>query len=119
MIQDDADDAFVADLERLFGARARSDPDFAERLCDSICQATWTHAEKGESGFTYRGAEWVMDDLVGMPNKGDFYIRPSAGTIDPEIAEALHTAGWQRQVTPVAQSTPVTPKKRWKYWPFW
>lgn len=93
MMQDDSDEAFIADLEHLFGARVRADDEFASTLYCAITQVVWTHVSKGESGFTYRGAEAVLDQ-IGRRDMG-LLIEPGSGHVSEEIASALQQLGWR------------------------
>lgn len=87
------DDAFILDLERLFGDRVRADNAFAYDLYCAIAQVDWEHPTKGRSGFTYRGAEAVLDEIGRRDMK--LYIEPDSGTVSEEISTALRHLGWR------------------------
>lgn len=71
----------------------RADDAFASALYCAITQVVWTHVTKGESGFTYRGAEAVLEQIGRRDMR--LLIEPGSGHVSEEIATALQRFGWR------------------------
>ena len=66
--------------------------EFARDVYCAITQTSWTHPTKGESGFSYRGAEWAAHKITGI--YFGFYMEDNSGLVTKEIEAPLRRLGW-------------------------
>ena len=90
----DTENPFEVALNRALGDRIRESDDVAAAAWGALSNVDWTHESGATYSASFRQAGGLIAAIRGEGGYMDWYCSSEAGSVSPEIHDAMGKEGW-------------------------